>query len=91
MARFKLVVSKFSSEISWMKSYFLSSSSSLPADDSDIAEDTKALLFGEKRSERHPCPFLVVLEQRERGKDDDGNDDNTRRGFNTTEEVALVV
>jgi hypothetical protein len=34
---------------------------------------------------------LVVLEQRERGKDDDGNDDNTRRGFNTTEEVALVV
>ena len=76
-----------------MKSYFLSSSSSLPADDSDIAEDTKALLllFGEKRSERHPFPVLVVLKQRERGKDDDGNDDNTRRGFNTTEEVALVV
>ena len=79
-----------------MKSYFLSSSSSLPSDDSDdddIAEDTKALLllFGEKRSERHPFPFLVVLEHRERGKDDDGNDDNTRRGFNTTKEVALVV
>ena len=78
-----------------MKSYFLSSSSSLPADDSDaddIAEDTKALLllFGEKRSERHPFPFLVVLKQRERGKDDDGNDDNNRRGFNT-KEVALVV